>query len=258
MKKVSGLVLLIISLTSCHHVYYAPNTANAPLLSEKGETRINAFYTSGSDSDFGGGEIQAATAVSKNIGVMANFFSAGKSEVIRSYYNRYDSHTERGEGSYAEFAAGYFKNFDKSKRWIGEVYSGFGVGNVKNDYGFGDHSKVGIFKTFIQPAIGYKAPYFEIAFVPKVSFINWKVKDSSIHSQENISVKNEINTIVKKKNFVAFEPAVLIRVGGKNFKIQLGLSFSDYKSTDIYYSKDLIETLNTSLGFSINFNTKKK
>ncbi len=253
------IALLVTSfcLTSCYHVYYAPNTANAPLLSQKGETKINALYANGGDSEFQGGEFQFAHAVNKNFGVMTNVFFAGKSETVSDYLTN-ATHIEKGNGSYIEFAGGYFKNFDERKRWIGELYGGIGFGSVKNDYGFGDHSKVGLSKGFIQPAVGYKAPNFEIAFVPKVSFINWKVRENNINSQENISVKDEMKAIDGKKNFVAFEPALLLRGGGKGFKLQLGLSFSNYKPTDAFYSEGLIETLNGSIGISIDLKPVKK
>lgn len=256
MKQLSFLVILTITLTSCYHVYYAPNTANAPLLSEKGETRINALYANGADTEFDGGELQLAHAVSKNFGVMTNIFFAGKSETVTNYSTN-GSHIEKGNGSYAEFAGGYFKSFDKSKRWIGELYGGFGFGGVNNDYGFNDHSKVAISKMFIQPAFGYKSPYFEFAFVPKLSFINWKVKQKIISPQNN-SANDELRVIEGKKNFVAFEPALLLRGGGKNFKLQLGLSFSNFKSTDVLYSVELVETLNGSIGISINLKSVKK
>ncbi len=99
---------------------------------------------------------------------------------------------------------------------------------------------------------------FEIAFVPKVSFVHWKLKENNINSQENIDVKNEVKAIEAKKNFTAFEPAILLRGGGKDFKLQLALSFSNYKATDIYYSEGLVETLNASIGISFNLKPAKK
>ena len=79
------LLLSIAAITaSCHHVYYAPNTPNRPMLTEKGETRINANYVSGADSEFEGGEVQIAHAVKENLGLMANFFTASKSETVDS------------------------------------------------------------------------------------------------------------------------------------------------------------------------------
>jgi hypothetical protein len=243
---------MAIATTSCYHVYYAPNTANAPLLSEKGETRVNLLYCSGGDSEFKGGEVQAAFAVTKNIGVMANFFSAGRTDEVYSYSNN-QYHDEKGNGSYIEFGGGYFESL--SKRWIGEVYGGTGFGSVKNEYGQGDHSRVGIMKFFIQPAIGYKVKSFEFAVVPKMSFVNWKVKDSHIAAAGNGSFQYDLDYLNDRKNFVAFEPALIIRAGGSDFKFQGGLSFSGHNRNQ---GGSLTETLNGSFGISLNIRSSKK
>lgn len=256
MKHYTNFLLMItIAIVSCTHVYYSPNAANAPLLSEKGETRINALYSSGNISEFDGGELQYAQAINKNFGLMINGMAAGKSDNWTDYSGSSTSyHTEKGNGSYIEFAGGYFKNFDQKKKCIGEVYAGFGSGSVKNDYGDGN-SKVNIFKYFIQPDIGYKSKYFEAAFVPKVSVINWKVKESNV---TNSDIKADLNYIASRKSFVAFEPAILLRAGAKNVKFQFEMSFSNFNAASAFYSYDLIETLNSSIGISINLKPIKK
>src|SRR5215203_4384981 len=111
MNKIYSLIAIAITITSCQHVYYAPNSANAPQLSEKGETRLNALYCAGGDSEFSGGELQAAHAVSDKVGVMINFFAAGTSENVTSISSN-GSHVEKGNGSYIEGAGGYFMTLD--------------------------------------------------------------------------------------------------------------------------------------------------
>jgi hypothetical protein len=247
--KISRLLVVSVALASCHHVYYAPNTPNAPMLVEKGDTRINGLYTSGRDSDYEGGEVQFAHAVSDKIGIMAAGFFAGVTENT-------GSRNEKGTGSYGEIGVGRFTAFDPKKRWIGELYGGLGFGGVKNDYGLGDHSKVNIFKPFIQPLIGYKSRYFECAFIPRISWINWKVKENAVNSDDNLGAKGDLATISGNSGFVAFEPSIMLRGGGANVKIQGGLSFSRYHSTNTLYSAELVETLNASLGISFTFNTR--
>lgn len=264
MKLLIYLLIISVGCCSCFHVYYAPNSAHAPLLSEKGETRINGLYSTGGNSEFNGGELQFAHAVGQNFGIMANGMMASKSEqlddwgISSNWGGTSGYHTEKGSGSYLELAGGYFKTFDEKKRWIGEIYSGFGAGSVKNDYGFGDHSKVNSYKFFIQPAVGYKSKNFEAMIVPKVSLINWKVKESNILAAGNNGyVESEISAIQAKKNFLAFEPALLFRAGGQNLKLQWGLSFSGFNSSS-FYDEELIETLNANIGISINLKPYKK
>jgi hypothetical protein len=257
MKKFTWLLMIGVSMCSCAHVYYTPNTANAPLLSEKGETRINALYVAGGYSEFTGGEIQIAHAVSKNVGIMVNGFSAGTSDEVANWDFNGSTHTEKGNGSYLELAGGLFKSMDPDKKWIGEVYGGFGFGSSKHDYGFGDNSKVNIKKLFVQPSIGYKGTYFEAVIVPKISFVNWNVKESRLMDSHTNLEKENVDAIARNPSFITFEPALILRGGGKDFKIQGGLSFSS-KGMSSRNELEMTESLVASIGISFNIRPKKK
>ncbi|MGZ5191852.1 MAG: hypothetical protein ACXWCZ_12635, partial [Flavisolibacter sp.] len=261
MKSFIYLLIITAGMTSCAHVYYAPSTANAPLFTEKGETRINALYASGGNiSSFRGGELQLAHAVSKNIGIMANGLVGGRTEDV-SYWDWNSPrgvHEESGNGSYLEFAAGYFNTFDSKKKWVGEVYSGVGFGTVSNEYGAGDFTKVNHSKFFLQPSIGYKSKNFEFAFVPRISFIHWTPKEIQITIPENDYVNADMMGIKSKSNFVSFEPALILRGGGEDFKVQCGFTTSNFTSTSWFFGEELIEKINLNLGVSINIKSKKK
>ena len=257
MKLLILLSVVLCLLTSCQHIYYAPNTSNAPLFSEKGETRVNGLYSTGGDSEYDGAEFQFAHAVSKNAAVMANAFTASKSEMVDEYSSG-NSHNETGKGSYFEFGGGFFGVLDARKKWIAEAYGGIGFGSVTNVYSYKDESKVGITKYFIQPSIGYKSNYVEFAIVPKLSFVNWKVKAERIRSIENQDNLDELQAIRSDPGFVAFEPSFIVRGGGKGVKVQLGLTVSNYEAENMFYSNELAESVNFSLGVSINIKPKKK
>ena len=240
-------------LASCTHIYYAPNTANMPLLSEKGETRVNGVYCKGLDTEFTGGELQLAHAFGPNWGIMVNGMSISKQENTGDYM-------ESGKGSYAEIAAGIFKPLSADKKWIVELYGGGGKGSVKNDYGLGSHSTVGISKLFVQPAMGFKTKYFEAAFAPKLSYVSWNVKDKTMMHDDPNSERGmdaaDLVTIENGPNFMAFEPAIIVRTGGKGFKVQGALSFSSNSKNN--ENTFLAESVNASLGISVNFATAKK
>jgi len=211
-----------------------------------------------------GGEFQFTHAVRQNFGIMANGMVASKSEQLDDWNFSSNSgsssgyHTEKGSGSYIEVGVGYFRALDEKKKWMGEIYSGFGAGTVKNDYGFGDHSKVNSYKFFIQTAVGLKSKNFEAMIVPKVSFINWKVKERNIRRSGNSSyAEADMNSIEAKRNFLAFEPALVFRAGGQNLKLQWGLSFSSFNSSS-FYDEELIETVNANIGISIDLKPAKK
>ena len=255
MKKLIIILSIAITAASCQHVYYAPNTANIPMLTAKGETKINALYSAGGDSEFGGGELQVAHALSDKFGLMLNFLAGGNSEDVESSGSS-TSQIESGNGSYVEAAAGYLKPLDPGRKWVFEAFGGIGFGGVKNEYEHNDFSKVGTTKIFLQPSLSYKSAYFEIGFAPKLSMVNLNVKEESI-STDNEDARLDMTTIKEKPNFVVFEPALLLRAGGKGLKMHFGLSFSNYNAYDYLLSSAITEGVTGSIGISVNIKPKK-
>jgi hypothetical protein len=256
MKQLFILLCLAITAASCQHVYYAPNTANIPMLTEKGETRVNALYSVGGESEFAGGELQVAHALSDKFGLMLNFLSVGESEVPDNYGSG-GSEIESGKGTYIEAAAGYLKPLDARKKWVFEAFGGIGFGGVKNEYEHSDFSRVSTTKIFLQPSLSYKSANFEIGFAPRFSMVNLKIKEEQI-STDNKDALLEMDAIKEKPNFVAFEPALLLRAGGEGVKIHFGLAFSNYSSYDYLLSTVITETLTASIGLSVNIKRSKK
>ncbi len=242
----------------CTHVYYAPNSANAPLLSAKGETRLNALYSTGALSDFTGEELQCARAVSNNIGMMVNYFSADNTETMSDGLYNASSHTEKGRGTYLEIAGGYFKGLDAKKKWIAELYAGCGFGTTANDYGYENHSRVSVGKYFFQPAIGFKTRNVEAAFVPKLSWVTWRVKEAAISNDFVWPVFDELKAINEQPAFMAFEPAFLFRFGTSGVKIQCGISYSNFRKRSLYWTGSLQENCTGSMGISVNLLPGKK
>jgi hypothetical protein len=123
MKLFFILISVVLSNTSCVHVYYAPSNANIPLLSHKGEARVNGLYTTGWDSEFDGGELQLAYAVTNHFGVTANGFTAGKSEVVSDWEVMGDfgpspgGQREKGHGSTLNWLVVIIKLFRRSLSW---------------------------------------------------------------------------------------------------------------------------------------------
>ena len=241
------LLCTIFMCSSCYHVYYAPNTANPPLLTEKGELRINGLVSSGMQSEFTDGELQVAYAPQKSWGLMLNTFAGAKSE------NTGDA-IEKGSGSYVELGSGLFMPFSENRKWVAEMYAGIGTGSVRNEYAGRDYSRVGVSKLFLQPSVGFKGRTVEIAVVPKISHITLNVKQSSFSAPDNDYEKQDLEYIRQKPSFFAFEPALIFRGGGENFKIHLGLSFSNISP---FFYTQIHETCTASIGASLNLRTKK-
>jgi hypothetical protein len=242
MKNIILFLFVAFSLISCTHVYYAPNTPNVPLFSQKGETRINALFSTTSSSAGTGGELQAAHAVGRNAAIMINAFAARSSNEV-----------EKGKGRYLEFGMGGFRTPVRANSWVGEVYGGGGIGTVRYDFENKNNSKVNFSRFFLQPSLGYRIKNFEAAFVPRLSFVHWTVKEANFTSQDQGSAI-EITAIRDFPNFISFEPTILIRGGGEHVKLQLAVTGLHSKRGQ---SAMLLERSNVSLGISINLDSRK-
>ena len=253
MKLFFILISVVLINTSCVHVYYAPSNANSPLLSHKGEARVNGLYTTGWDSEFDGGELQLAYAVTNHFGVMANGFTAGKSEVVSDWEVMGDfgpspgGHREKGHGSYLELAGSYYKTFQE--KFILEAYGGYGFGRVDNDYGSGQTSRNRISKIFVQPAVGCKIRNVEFGVAQRIGLMNWNFKD------HYGSLPQDIFSYRVQRLFI-FEPSITVRAGFPNVKFQLSMAHTNVLNTN-YVNAD-IESLTIGMGVSINFDALKK
>ena len=231
------LIALIISLTSCVHYYYAPNAHNVPLFKEKGETNIIAAISGG--EEFSGIEVQFASAVTENIGVMANFITASGGD------DEYGS----GKGFLFELGAGYYKPL--GQKFVFETYGGAGFGSVKNEYSSGD-SKAKFTRLFIQPNIGFKTRGFEVAFSTRFAGLNYhSVNYSRLEESYDL---DDLEFIKNNKFSFLFEPSLTIRGGWEGFKVQL-----QYVLSENLNNKNLAqEVSNFNIGMFIDISPKKR
>ena len=79
-----------------------------------------------------------------------------------------------------------------------------------------------------------------------------KVKEDRMINNE--SDKEMVERIKANPNFTAFEPAIILRGGGENVKVQVGFSFSKLSG----HLVDVTETEILSVGVSINIKNRKK
>jgi len=208
-----ALFISAIIFCSCSHVYYSPNSANVPLFKEKGETRINGYYTLGNNGidDIKGGEIQLAHAVSDKIGIILNTAFLGASEGS-------DYQKDEGHGSLIEVGAGYFKPVEKNS--VFETYGGLGFGSVTNKYSTAGSSKVNFNKFFIQPSFGYSVAHFDIGLVSKFSFMKMSVSETNFIDENDPYKTFDMADIQANPFSVLWEPSVFLRVGFKTVKAQ--------------------------------------
>jgi len=217
MKKQSITVtfILAIAMSSCTHYYYIPNVQNVPLFREKNEFR--GTIAAGGGEEISTAEVQVAYSVTKNLAIMTNFMSGKGGEVEDNNW---------AKGKYLDGAVGYFKPFNEFGSF--EIYAGFGACNQHHQYGTKDYSDgtadLSFVKYFLQPSLGLTFRAFDIAISTRFSQLSFYKVDNQI-TMDNIELYY-VDTIAQNKKSYLFEPALTIRGGWKNVKVQLQFSAS--------------------------------
>lgn len=240
-------MLFIVLFTSCTHYYYGPNSGNIPLLKNKGDVRIAAAVASSDETS--GYELQSAYAFVKHFAGMFNFYYADGGESTTSSQT---TATETGNGVYAELGAGYFSPINKSN-WIFEAYGGAGTGTVNNTYGLNEASKVGVFKIFMQPSVGYTTSngVFNVAVASRFSHVHLRIKELNLSGNNPGEVENIYN-IKNEPNIVYWEPSIVFRLGfNETIKLQLQATSSTALKSKYYSSQSEVY----ALGLIFSFNT---
>ena len=224
-------VAIVVCLSGCQSMYYAPNAQNVPMFKEKNEMRVSAAYTrigDGADVPIDGFEIQSAYAIGKHFAIMANGSKAGGTGSSYSY----DNGEKSQKTNLVEFGVGFFSPFHKDKL-VFETYGGFGGGKIENhfkdasDPSYDINSIIHFNRLFIQPSIAFSSPYFGAAFSMRAAVL--------VYDQ-----KPEISL---GTSYFLVEPCFTIRAGWKGFKFQSQLQLSN-NLTDLSFPQ-----------YHFNFNT---
>lgn len=205
LKLCLGAVSLIL-LGSCTTTLYTTNAVNVPLLKEKGEVKVNVTQN----------DLQAAVAVSDNIGIIAN-----------GYYKNYDTgnHYRHG-GSMGELGIGYLLNSEGHLvmenyvgAGLGKVYKQEQLSNPANDTYMANFDANAV-KGFLQANLGYRSRYFDVALTPKFSFVKYSNFSQTNYSDAELKKDYLDNNRLTDPLFVFAEPAITVRAGYKFVKVQ--------------------------------------
>lgn len=238
-RHISLPVLAVLTMASCKSIY-EPNLVNIPLMQHKNEVVVVLDPKN----------IQAAYAVTDHVAVMANGFYTYENAAS-------ESEKQGGDGRLVEAAVGYYKPIRGNL--VFETYGGFGLGNatlrntIQNSSGelVRQTFNADAFKYFIQPDIGYKSKYADVAFAARLSVIDYQHPSTTNYPQEDIE-RDELGEIGKTP-YVFIEPALVVRSGYKFVKLQLQYCPSiKLSSAPMNYKTDFL-----SLGLYLNFNNPK-
>lgn len=208
MKKI---LLIALVVSSCAPVY-VPNIRNTPMFTKGGEFQLAAQIGNGIDG-------QMAVSVTNHFGVMANY-----SHIDRNTSNAGDD-DDFLRHKFFEGGLGYFGQ-DEEMFW--EVFAGYGKGEGFSPGNFfGVENADGKYERyFIQPSFGVNKKEIHLAFVPRVSIVDF-----------NEYTLGSNTFTVNEEPKVFFEPAFVMRGNtAKNlffFTLQAGMSVS--LSEDVYF-----------------------
>jgi hypothetical protein len=202
-----ALPLLSIWISSCTTTLYNSNTVNAPLLTKKGEVKLNATQS----------DMQVAVAAGNHFGVMTNgYFQSHNGE--NSYQHR---------GGLFEVGAGYFTTHKSKEHLVFEAYGGGGIGRVykqemvnspdNSGHNLASFTANGA-KFFVQPGIGITTGIFDLALTQRLSAVKYYRFNSQYYSTE--SLQNDYLDNITKPLYLFVEPALTARVGYKFIKLQ--------------------------------------
>jgi len=253
-KLLISALLSSIVHCSCTHYYYVANVQNIPMLQEKKDLYVSGFMGVGDGSQ--SIELQTAYAAGEKIGVMADFMTAWRGKVSNNDYKR---------GTYFDGAIGYFKPL--SETLVFEIYGGAGISSQRHEYEPDDYwtgvvsqyegsSELSSVKFFIQPSLGFKMqPLFKLT-KPGFPFefaLSARTCRLSYTRLINNSTFEDLDHINEKKHYF-IEPALTMRMGGENIKMQFQFSFSAYLGNPSLY---FYEEVHLSGGVVFNIPPKK-
>ena len=259
MKNIAKILLLIAYLllittlfSSCTHYYYGPNSGNVPLLQAKGDGRISAAIASSDETT--GFELQSSYAPVNHFGVMVNLYATGGKNITGS--SNGDNINEKGGGTYAEVGGGYFTTTGVTDKWIFETYFGAGKGTITNNYRRAEKSKTGVIKFFIQPSIGFQNAKgtLQVALASRFSSVDLKVTESNMTTNNNPYDFSQVALVKNNPKHLFWEPAMIIKMGLPNAKVQLQLTPSyEFNKKDIDFQWGVF-----SIGIIFSFNSTLK
>jgi hypothetical protein len=244
MKSIYLLAALAVGLCSCSQYYYAPTSHNVPLLQAQYDARLAVIAGEGDDDDdYAAIEVQAAFAPVNHLGIMVNHVSA---------HGGGGGNYQEGSGKLTEIGVGYFvplsPNNKRGGRFLFEVYGGGGGGRVHNSYDSSTSASMKLARYFVQPAVGFSMPYFNIAFSPRLAMLHYSAIE--LRGLPGVEDAADLAAISGRPNIFMLEPALTVRGGYKWIKMQAqfcgstALNNSGFKYLDntasiaLYFSLD--------------------
>lgn len=208
-------------IVACSPTYYAANTLNTPMISEKGESSITAAGKGGMY------ELHGGYGITDNLAVIGS----GSVYAPKSLENG-----NGGSGFLAEAGVGYFNEFQENILF--DVYGLLAFGSMNNQFP-DNNEKISAraFRLGIQPGIGYMHKYFSASFNPRIAFLNF----SGINGNLTYEGVDQVQYLTDNKNNFLLEPTITLRGGLEKIKLQLQYGYSlNMSNPDFKQDKNIL------------------
>jgi hypothetical protein len=276
-------IILLLLFYSCKtpRYIYSPSAPNNPYFTEKGQTKLSGYFSSGGDDNSLAGEknngfdLQAAHSIADNWALTASYYNRKEKDVYPyKGHNFFDSSAVYYQRNLTEIGGGYFmmlsppngSYFRNGATITFNVYVGAGIGkfsirdNGRDTSGlvYSRYHNSNVTKWFIQPSFNFiTGKYFRFSLIDKISFIHYGNISTSYTAVElNYFELDRLSG--RTVNF--FEPSFNMQIGIPRLdwlKIDGGFTFTSglgLKDAPNLKSR----CFNASIGISFDFSANKK
>lgn len=278
-KNLILLLFICITFFSCRtpRFIYSPAPPNNPYFREKGESKLAAYYSIGTDDDESadeyneGFDLQAAYAISDHFGLTADYFKRNEKDAIFNYSRSYfDSSVVRYQRHLTNFGGGYFTPITNDKKITINVFAGFGFGKfsftdvgVENGSNYSRYYKSDMNRWYIQPSINFfPTKFFRTGLISKFSRVHYSNISTSYTPDELIYLDLDR---LPGNTLTFLEGTWNMQVTFKKVEwlyLDLGISLSTDPFIRPYNDNDNTNlearNLNLSIGASLDFSKMKK
>lgn len=238
MKKILSLLFwsLLLALCACSPKYYVPNTQHIAMIDRKGKTSLTV---AGNEDQ---GEFQAAYGVGDRIGLMTDG---------AVYFPQNDENGNGGSGNMVNLGVGYYKQFENKILFDTYIIGGFGKMKNHLPTTLDDHPNTtgkisaNVYRFGLQPSLSYNSDYFSLSGSARfVNLVYDNISGDLIYKK-----RNQMDYLHQNRNSFLIEPAITLRAGLPNAKLQLQYLYSfNLSNSSFRQARSLI-----SIGANFNF-----
>jgi hypothetical protein len=257
----------MLSLTACgvQRYVYSPPPATVTYFNEKGDNKIAAVISTGSNDGNSRGntynkgyDIQGGYALSNHFFVGGSYFHRKEGESADGSYNYFDTSTINYKRNIIEVGGGCFLPLNNRRTSTFNVYAAYGFGRFKfDDYGllnglpYDRNFSNKISKYSLQFGFNFMpSDYFHLSLTGKFSFVHFGATSTNYTNTE-LSYFN-LNDISNSTTRF-FEPTINTQIGIPQCKWMM-LDMSITFCTDNNYVNK--REVNASIGLSFNLNSR--